>query len=154
MAIVSNHPQAKIDVGKALELRMVKGWTYQQIATHFSCTKSAVGKALGKYIHALKNPEITKQFKERKAELLESVQSQLICDLVDPKRRKKASLNNTAYAVGQLDNMIRLERGQSTENVAYQELTAEGDEIQARKRELQEMLLKSDDKVTQAHSDE
>lgn len=116
MAIKSNYPHQKINPAKALELRLVQGLSYREIGKRFGASPAAVKKALDKLGALINNPAITRAYRERKGDLLEAVELELVGDLLDGDRRRKASLNNTAYALSQINNMLRLERGQSTAN--------------------------------------
>ena len=131
---------AKVDVAKALQLRHSNGLTDTQIAKHFDCTKQAVHKALKRFNNILLPATELQAYQEKKAGILESVEATLVCDLIDPERRQKASLNNTAYALSQVANMTRLEKGLSTSNVAYVDMASSLEEIQQQRKQLEEAL--------------
>lgn len=129
-----------VDVPKALQLRHAHGLTDAQIARQFGCSRQAVQQALSRFRRILLPASELQAYQEKKAGILESVEATLVCDLVDPARRKKASLNNTAYALSQVANMTRLEKGLSTSNVAYVDMAASLDEIQQQRKQLEEAL--------------
>ena len=130
----------KIDVPKALQLRHSKGLNDAEIAKHFDCTRQSVHYALKRFNNILLPASELQAYKESKSNILESVEAKLICDLTDTKRRKAASLNNVAYALSQVNNMGRLERGLSTSNVAYVDMSDSLEEIQQQRKQLEETL--------------
>ena len=130
----------KIDVAKALQLRHSNGLTDTQIAKQFSCTTGVVQRALKRFNKILLPARELQAYQEKKAGILESVEATLVCDLIDGEKRKKASLNNTAYALAQVANMTRLEKGLTTSNVAYVDMTSSLEEIQQRRKQLEEAL--------------
>lgn len=113
------HPPNEIDVAKALTLRLTRGLTYQEIGDKFGVSKQAAHQALSKFTKLIDNPQLVKSYKNNKADMLEALELELVIDLADKDKRDKASLNNIAYAVKNINEMIRLERGQSTQNVDY-----------------------------------
>jgi hypothetical protein len=61
--------------------------------------------------------------------------------MVDDEKLQKASINNIAYSVGQLDSMIRLDRGESTANIAsYSMMAREQSALEAELDDLQAQL--------------
>ena len=130
----------KIDTAKALQLRHTNGLTDAQIAKHFDCTRQSVQRALKRFNKILLPASELQAYQEKKAGILESVEATLVCDLADTERRRKASLNNTAYALSQVANMTRLEKGLSTSNVAYVDMSNSLEEIQQQRKQLEETL--------------
>ena len=129
------------DLGAALKLRLYNKLTYQQISDQLSVPKSTVVDALKPYLAMIEQPEALEHYRTRKADILEAAEMELVSSLVDPVKLEKASTNNIAYAFGQLNTAIRLERGQSTANVA----TFEADkalltELQAEREKLEKQL--------------
>ena len=113
----ANHP--KIDIAKALTLRLTKNMTYEQIGATFGVSKQSTYTALKKFLKLIDNPQLIKTYRNHKPELFEAAEMELLTDLMDEDKRKAATLNNTAYALKNVNEMLRLERGQSTANVAY-----------------------------------
>ena len=117
---VITHPkQQKIDVSKALKLRL-QGQTFDQIASVFGCTGSAVHQALSKFELFVKDlgPGQLTAYSDHRSELFNSVEQHLTASLLDPDAMAKASLNNRAYAFKQIHEARRLESGQSTSNAS------------------------------------
>jgi hypothetical protein len=108
--------QEKINVPEAMKLRL-RGWTFDQLGDRYRCNKSAVISALDRLNDLVPNPEQREAYQQSKADILESVQLHMMSSLIDPAKIEKATLGNVAYAASKLDEMIRLERGQSTKNV-------------------------------------
>lgn len=109
----------KIDVAKAIELKLVKNLSYSDIAKHFNVTPQAVQQRIAKFEKILQNPEELDAYRKYKVDILDSAEMVLIRDLLDGKRRKAASLNNVAYALQNVNNIARLEKGQATEIVEH-----------------------------------
>lgn len=143
------YPPRLIDVPKALKLRVVHKLSYAEIAQRFGVSKQAVHDRLSKISNLLEDPELTGGYRENKSDILEAAQMRMVNEMLDPGKIEKASVNNLAYAAGQLDNMIRLERGQSTSNIAtYEVLSREEAAIDAELEQLQERLAVIDTRDT------
>ena len=113
----------KLDVGKAYELRQ-RGLTYQEIGDRYGVTNGAVHLQLKRFQALLPDPGVTKHYDDHRANVLTAVEHALVQDMLDPERRAKASLNNTAYAFQQVANLRRLEQGKATSHVAILQLAA------------------------------
>lgn len=114
--VKSNH---KIDIAKAIELKLVKNLSNSDIARHFDVTPQAVQQRLAKFEKILQKPGELEAYRRYKVDILESAEMTLIRDLLDGKRRKAASLNNVAYALQNVNNIARLEKGEATEIVGH-----------------------------------
>ena len=130
----------KIDVARALEMRVKNGLTDTEIAKYFNCTKQSVFKALKRFRDVLLPEQQLVAYQQNKSAILESMESGLLIDMSDPAKRKAASLNNVAYALSQVANMTRLEKGLSTSNIAYVDMTSSLEELKAQRAQLQEAL--------------
>lgn len=106
-------PTGKIDVQKALELRL-KGLSYEDIGKHFGVSKMAVCKRLK---DRLPDKRVDLEaFKRNRADLLASKQK-LILDSMTQEQIEKIPPQSRPTAFGILYDKERLERGQSTQNV-------------------------------------
>lgn len=87
-------------------------------------------------------------YKTNKADVLEGMQKQLARSLLDTDKIKKANLGNVAYAMRQLNDMSRLERGESTQNVAHAHVEAlkTMDEVDREIRSITQELPEPDEK--------
>jgi len=105
---------SKIDIIKALKLRLKNKLTYQEIADQLGCSKQAVQQRLQKFISLTSDPQAIQAYEECKPELLSAVENELLSKLLDQDKLEKANLNNVAYAFTQIHTANRLERGKST----------------------------------------
>lgn len=104
----------KIDVAKAIELRM-KGLSYRDIGLYFNCSHSSVAERLKPYIQG---DEIDLEaYKTHRADLMTLKQAQVMGALTI-EDIEKASAKDKALVYGIFYDKERLERGQSTSNVA------------------------------------
>lgn len=108
---------APLDVNKAVELRLVRGLTYQEIADKLGVPKTTVFDRVSKILGLLDNPELNKSYANNRVEALNAAERVIFANLTDPAKLEKASLNNVAYAFQQIHNARRLEAGLATENV-------------------------------------
>ena len=130
----------KIDISKAYDMRFNRGLSFYDIANHFRCSAQAVQQRLQKFSAILKDKPEIDEFENRKADLLSSVEFQLLHKLVDPDTIQKATLNNAAYAYTQVFSANRLTRGKSTENINVHSLSMSLDQLQSRELELRKKL--------------
>ena len=100
------------------------GASYPDIASVFGVSKQAVCQAVKPLIDKIGDTGQLRAYQSHKADVLEGAQLALVGDLIDKDKRKKATLGNVAYAVRNLNDMIRLERDQATSNVAVAHLDA------------------------------
>lgn len=86
----------------------------REIADKIGCDKRTVGAVLAKYNIKQEDVEL---FKENRADIYAGVIQKIVTS-IDSKVVENASLRDRATAVGILQDKERLERGQSTANVA------------------------------------
>lgn len=110
----------RIDVTKAFELRFKNKLSFQQIADIFQVSKQAVKERIDKFTKFIPDIDELETYRINKADILEAVQLKHVEALHDPERIKKASLNNVAFAFKEVNNAIRLERDEPTQNIAQQ----------------------------------
>ena len=106
----------KINIPEAFKLRL-RGWSFDQLGQKYACDKSSVISALKRLTDLVPDPALREAYQQSKADILESVQLEMMASLLHPAKIEKATLGNVAYAASKLDEMIRLERGQSTKNI-------------------------------------
>jgi len=117
--VITNPSRQKIDVSKALKLRL-QGNTLDEIGAIFDCSGSAVHQALNRFepfLRGIESGTLT-AYSEQRAELFNTVEQHLSASLLDPDAMTKASLNNRAYALKVIHEARRLETNQSTNNVS------------------------------------
>lgn len=105
--------KSKLDVSKMLELKTVNQLSYSEIAAIDGTTPQNIHSK----IKNLLPTEETKTYQEHRADILSNLQLKLLSNL-DDDRLKKASAFQLVGAAGLLYDKERLERGQSTENIA------------------------------------
>lgn len=127
----------KINVPEAFKMRL-RGFSYGEIAKQFGVSAPSVREILGRLENILGDRSITRAFSDHKSEFLTSAELALVERLFDTKKLHKASINNLAYALRQVYEINRLEKGQSTANVAYADLTREIEETKRAIKELEE----------------
>ena len=137
-----------IDVAEALRLRLVHKLPYSTIASYYGVSDRAVRKALKRFLDLLEAPEVLEEYENVKAQLLSSAEMMLLNEIVRPEKLKKASVNNLAYAFERVFNANRLERGKSTQNISYAELTKEIEELEKAIAEYEKTTVQSIETVT------
>ena len=110
--------KADIDFKKLIKLRYYNGLSLQEISDMTDTPTSTLHCWFKPIDNLIKHPDELEIYKNNKSYFLESLEYELLTDLMDTQRRKRASLNNTAYAFQQIHVAGRLERGLSTGNLA------------------------------------
>ncbi len=107
-----------IDFRKLFKLRYQNQLSLDQISKLVQVPKSTLNDWFKPIDKLIKNPEALTIYDNNKAGFLKAIEFELLNDLTDADRRKKASLNNVAYAFQQIHVARRLEEGLSTGNLA------------------------------------
>lgn len=118
----------------------IKGLSYREIGELMGVSKQAIHQAIKKFEKILLPKEQLDVYRDKKTEILDSVEFELMNEMLDSEKRKKASLNNVAYSLGTLHGINRLEKGQSTSNISFQDMSNTLAEIQAERKQLEEAL--------------
>ena len=105
-----------IDVERALKLRIKNRLSFSEIGEQLGVTKQAVQQRLRAFTSYIQDPDIIAAYDSSKPEILSSIEMNLAKLLLDAQKQKGASLNNVAYALGQVHGINRLERNLSTNN--------------------------------------
>jgi len=129
-----------IDVTKALQLRINKRMTLTDIGKYFDCCAQTVSNHLKPYMNIIANPADLKAFNSHKGELLDSIELKLLNTVADEEKLEKANLHQCASALNIISGIGRLEKGLSTENIAFSDMSESLEKLQQRKRQLQETL--------------
>ena len=107
--------QRKINISQVLERKLqCPGITTRQLAAEQGVTQGAISNLFQKLNISHKHIE---EFKGNRADILAGIQSTVLATLVEDDI-KKASIRDRAILFGTLYDKERLERGQSTQNVA------------------------------------
>jgi uncharacterized protein YjcR len=93
------------------------GYEVKDIALKFDCSPQAIYQAIDPIKDALLTPEEIEYYNKNRLELFQSAECLILGDFVEPVRRKKASFNNTAYGLRQINEIRRLEQGLSSINI-------------------------------------
>lgn len=94
-----------------------KNLTQTEIADRLGVTRVAVNRAIAKLDPALTKVRDVAKFKADKADILAELQM-MFMEYITPEKLKRASLSQIIMAIGTMYDKERMERGQSTENVA------------------------------------
>jgi predicted DNA-binding protein YlxM (UPF0122 family) len=105
-------PRKTAKANTVLTLTTTTDATPREIAETCNLSREYVYACLRRY-HI--EPNTLETFKTLRPDILAGIQSN-IASYLTPDKLKDASVNNLAYAMQQLNNMERLERGQSTSN--------------------------------------
>lgn len=133
-----NSPAPKgIPISKLIEYRN-KDLSYQDIADLVGCSKPNVYARLKQYDGEIKS---LKSYKENRADVLAVVGSKMLNSLTS-NDIEKASAYQRVGMFALLYDKERLERGQSTSNIAYANMTES--DIDAKIKELEAKLSKID----------
>jgi hypothetical protein len=115
--IKSDGDRSNFDLLKAVKLRFEHRLTYEQIAKVMAVPMRTVHLKLQRLHEVLPDPEQERAFQTVKVQLLGGLEQALIRSMLQPDKIEKASLNNAAYALKQVNEIRRLESGQSTQNI-------------------------------------
>jgi predicted DNA-binding protein YlxM (UPF0122 family) len=110
----------RIDLALAIDLRFKHNLSYREIAARLGVCHQAVQQRLNSVIKLLGEPDENNAYDKNRAHFLTGIERQLIKQLIDKNKIKKATLGNVAYALDKVNNILRLERGQATNNQAIQ----------------------------------
>ena len=136
----SSSAHKNISLVRLIELRR-KNLSFPEIAKLVGTSHQNVQERLAPFLEAIENlPAI----KTHRADLF-TVYGHGILSTLHADDIEKASAYQRVGMAGLLHNMERLERGQSTENVAYADLTRGLDQLRAQRRELEAQLSMADD---------
>lgn len=109
----------RIDTARALQLRIKKRLTYEEIAEEMGHDYKNVYQSINKFLKFLEDPGSLYAYQENKPDLLETMELKLLSYLFDLLQDKKtASVKDVANALKVVHEIGRLEKGQSTENVS------------------------------------
>ena len=118
--MADNLPKRRIDIAKALKLRM-QGLSYAEVGQALGgFAAPSVFEALKTFSKLIENPELVQGFRDHEAELLDSVRLRIISSLptdLDRKGKKALSGYQKVGMYGILFDKTRLLRGESTVNL-------------------------------------
>ena len=129
-----------IPISKIIELRK-RGLTYKEIGNILGCTRQNIELRLRPFKAEI---EALPSFKEQKADVL-AVFQQKILNSLTPGDIKSMPVGSRLTGFGILYDKERLERGQSTENVAYADMESDQAAIKAEMAQLRKELGEEDE---------
>ncbi|NIP32788.1 hypothetical protein GWN26_08475 [Candidatus Saccharibacteria bacterium] len=109
---------SKYDFRKLFRLRYQNQLTLDEISELSGVPRSTLSMWYAEVDKFIKNPEALSIYDRNKPQFLKAIEYELLSELMDTDKRKKASLNNVAYAFQQIHVARRLEEGLSTGNLA------------------------------------
>lgn len=125
LAVVDNKTRAnKISNETILQLRK-DGHTLQQIADMYGITWQSVQKRLGTITNWVSQIKGCEPFKKNRADVLASIQEQALSHIT-PEKLEACSAPQLITVAGIAYDKERLERGQSTQNIANLSLIVQG----------------------------
>lgn len=108
-------------LSQALHLAALKR-PVQEIARAVKLPPSTTCRLLKRYGSWLQELEHIEDYTNTRSQLLSAGELKLFKSMMEQEKLDKASVNNLAYSMRQLYDMGRLERGESTSNVATQSI--------------------------------
>jgi predicted DNA-binding protein YlxM (UPF0122 family) len=108
----------RVNLSQAIDLRYKHNLSYRAIAEKLGVSHVAVKQSLDKVKKIIGDPEENNAYDKNRSHFLNGIERQLLAQLLNKDKTKKATLGNVAYAVDKVNNILRLERGQSTLNQA------------------------------------
>ena len=135
------YPADKIDIEKALSLRIDNGLSYNDIAKYFDVSRQMIRYYLKDLVPETSN---VKAFKKYRGDILDSKQESLLKALTEDDI-KEASAYQKVGMFGILYDKSRLEHDKSTRNASFLDMTQEYNASSKRRRELLDQLGLDDD---------
>jgi hypothetical protein len=99
------------------------GMSQAQMARKYNLCKASVKERLGPVIKVLNGirPEDIEIFRSRKADLIDAVQLKVLTEMSKEHKIERAGLKDLSSAFKELHTGVRLERGESTQNVSMKQ---------------------------------
>lgn len=130
----------QIDKSKLLNMYFVNNNQEADIARYFNVTRQAINKLLAPFKAILSGQDTLEAYRQHYPNILSSVELKLMNELVDEKRMAKATTGNVAYALDKITMHRRLQAGEATARVAYEDIQSEEKEIAMEIESLQRRL--------------
>lgn len=115
--ITPTTPTIKLTTTQMLKMRL-EGYSYQDIGNKAGVSRHSVRDRLKTLERVIGDPQLTSAYREHEADILDGLRRKIATSLANKADDKKASINNLAYAFTQINQAVRLLRGQSTANVS------------------------------------
>ncbi len=118
------------DLGKALTLRLANKNSYQEIADLMNCPKATVYYRLSKFDKLIADPHAIHGYDVNRANLLTSIEMEVALKILDGDSLQKSTANQLGYLLKIVNEARRLEKGESTANISYHNLTQDIGELE------------------------
>jgi len=102
-----------VNLMDVIRLRLVHNLSYAQIADIYGVYPQAIHNKFGKLLKYF-NKEGIADYEKGKGDILSGVEQVILQKMIDDAVLKKASFNNLAYGLQNVNNINRLHRGQAT----------------------------------------
>jgi len=112
----------KINKAEMLKLYFINGLSESEIARHFKVKRQSINGQLKPFKELLRDRETIEFYRSNKVHFFDAIEQILTTQLADKEKLKKASTNNIAYALRQVHEMNRLEKGQATQRIAHENI--------------------------------
>lgn len=104
-------------------LDYARGVKQHEIAQKFGVSESAVSTVLDKFKPAFSELQNVEQYRRAKSDLLDSAGLAILKEIVNPSKIEQADIRALSCSFDIVNKHGRLERGESTSNVAQQSIT-------------------------------
>jgi hypothetical protein len=108
----------RFDLAEAFKLHYKHHWTFKQLEQKYNIPDSTISDRFKSIRALIDDPEMDQTYDKFRADILNAAERKMVSLLSDTDKLEKASLNNVAYALTQITNARRLEKDQSTANIA------------------------------------
>lgn len=115
--------EEQIDAANLIRLRFQNKLSYEQIAKIVGTSRQNVHHRIQEVVGNLPNSEEIEAHDKSYVPIMKGVRAVLTKDLIDKDKRKKATLGNVGYVLRNVNDIIRLEEGKSTSNIAYADMS-------------------------------
>ena len=132
--------ETKTDISnkELLKLKM-SGRSYREIELLTGIPHETIFSRISKFLELIDRDKAD-IWRDNKDTMLSNAEYELLCDVMDTKKRAKSTQGNAAYALDKVNNIRRLEAGLSTSNVSYHDICSEEKSIAEEIRRLQAQL--------------
>ncbi len=134
MRLTASKKPKGISQDQIINAVVIQGMSLSQAADHLQCSKQSISKRLQRLNI---QPNGLQQYKKNRADLLAYYQLQLL-NALTPADIKKMNPVQRITCFGILYDKERLERGQSTENIAYADLVKAEEMVRRRMEKFEE----------------
>lgn len=122
----------RFDLGRAVKMRFEQRMSYSEIGALLGVSAQAVQSRISTVCELLGDREKIKEFQARESDVLANAREVLITSALEPGKINKAPVQSLVWSYGVLFDKQRLLDGKSTQNIAYQDMTASEAEVEAR----------------------